>query len=580
MRTKILVLFTLLLSANLHAQVSIGELTGPATGALLDLNKTTKGGLLLSNVSIEDLSKIPHSTPNLFPGINGANDDTNNDFKGALVYHTGTSLAPAGIYAWNGTNWTPIGENCLPVDSLTVTLTSSAVVAKTGNPVTFSVSSNAGTRCAEGETYDWYQAAAAGSYGAAGTTVYPTSSKSIAFSPANIYKVKVEASNIYSTSSAKATSNEVTVYVTDDAGVPATLYGDNYDVVGSPCYDIGTPGVNEPEAGYTARADSFASGYGKTYLFDYKESYSDLQVNCEDPHGLVDHIVQPVNKSNLAASGKEPFTVVFKSDVKTSVPVSGRDTVKLWVSYKVGTEAKLILRNIRVQDAACHCPARIDRLSDRWLTFACHNLGGSDITSSSQSLTYQHHGDWYRWGAKTASVQNLDATTDANPAVWNYEGNASPPYTPYYQDSPTYGSGVDWFTANNPCPAGWRLPDIDELAGIMNYRRPNSSSTSFSNISPVNNTLDYSEASTWTTDSNDKTHFSAYVKVGDYLYLPTAGYRRNTTGLLSHRGFHSAYWSSSAQSSEGWYLSGSRWSVNMHYYPRAYGFSVRCVAAE
>ncbi|MDR2087158.1 MAG: hypothetical protein LBP72_08285, partial [Dysgonamonadaceae bacterium] len=383
------------------------------------------------------------------------------------------------------------------------------------------------------------------------------------FSPADTYKVKVEASNIYS-ASAKATSNEVTVYVTDGGGVPSSLYGDNYDVLGSPCYDVKQSGT-EPEAGYTARADSFASGYAKTYIFDYKGAYSDLQVSYEDPHGLVHHIVQPVNTSNPAASGKEPFTVVFKSGVKTLVPASGRDTVKLWISYKVGTEAKLALRNIRVQDAGCHCPARIDRLSDRWLTFACHNLGGLDILTGSETFTYQHHGDWYRFGAKTASVVNSGTNNGSGWTNTDYQESSEDDTSQKDAD----GNNL-WKAENNPCPAGWRLPTNSEFAAAINKTASNIE------LSLDNNGLTWS--GTWGDDGN----FSSYLKVGDYLYLPAAGYR-DSDGSLNNRGSFGFYWSSSTQgSAHGWcgvLYSGGR-GRDVGDFGRPYSFSVRCVAAE
>jgi uncharacterized protein (TIGR02145 family) len=537
MRTKILVLSAaLVLSANLRAQVSIGDLTAPAKGALLDLNKTVKGGLTLSNVKLDNLYTIPAT----FPGMSSPPPDVNTKFTGAMVYHTGGNNIAAGIYVWNGTNWTPATENCQPADLLSVTLTSSTVIAKIGAPVTFSVSTGVGARCAEGEEYDWKVNNVSSK-----TSDYPESSWTTSFSPADAYKVKVEASNIYS-ASAKATSNEVTVYVTDGSSVPASLHSVNHDVSGAPCYDVDRS---------AARADSFATGFAKTYSFVYGGDYSDLQVSCEDPHGLVDHIIQPANTSNPAASGKEPFTVVFKPGVKTSVPVSGRDTVKLWVSYKVGSEAKLALRNIRVQDAACHCPARIGHLSDRWLTFACHNLGATqNITSDSQTLGREHHGNWYRFGATAVSMANTLAHDTNN--TWDNS---------YYQDNsnPWANEGVP------PCPAGWRLPTIYELAAAINK---NASDGSFV---AGNNTL--TESGNWIERTDN---FSALLKVGDYLYLPAAGCRNRSDGSLGAHGSIGYYWCSSADSSLGRCVYFQNGSQVVTTADRAYGFSVRCVAVE
>jgi hypothetical protein len=90
------------------AQVTIGGLTPPAQGAVLDLNSTKSGGLLLSNVALTDLEKIPTGV-NLFPGIQaGVNDDSNPDFTGAIVYNTtyvNSQTIYPGLYVWDGEKW-------------------------------------------------------------------------------------------------------------------------------------------------------------------------------------------------------------------------------------------------------------------------------------------------------------------------------------------------------------------------------------------------------------------------------------------------------------------------------------------
>jgi hypothetical protein len=100
----------LLSAASVNAQVTIGGLTDPAAGALLDLNSDVKGGLLLSSIAIADLSEIP---ANELLGISSA-QDVNLDLRGIVVYNTGTPGVPAGIYVWNGYCWSPDG-NCTPI---------------------------------------------------------------------------------------------------------------------------------------------------------------------------------------------------------------------------------------------------------------------------------------------------------------------------------------------------------------------------------------------------------------------------------------------------------------------------------
>ncbi|MDR1591640.1 MAG: hypothetical protein LBS16_01975 [Prevotellaceae bacterium] len=92
------------------AQVTIGGSDAPKAGAILDLNSTTKGGLVLSNVSLIDLEKIPTGT-NLFPGIDGTNNNVNTDFTGAIVYNTNDHLVPNGdgLYLWDGNKWNYAG---------------------------------------------------------------------------------------------------------------------------------------------------------------------------------------------------------------------------------------------------------------------------------------------------------------------------------------------------------------------------------------------------------------------------------------------------------------------------------------
>jgi hypothetical protein len=102
----------LLSAASVNAQITVGGLTDPAAGVILDLNSPggARGGLVLSSIAITDLSEIP---ANELLGISSA-QDVNEDLRGTLVYNTGTPGVPAGIYAWNGYCWSPDG-NCTPI---------------------------------------------------------------------------------------------------------------------------------------------------------------------------------------------------------------------------------------------------------------------------------------------------------------------------------------------------------------------------------------------------------------------------------------------------------------------------------
>jgi hypothetical protein len=96
-KTILTVACLLLFGANMQAQVKIGENAEPAKGALLDLNGTYKGGLLLPNVAITDLGVIPAG----FTERGGS--DTAADLTGMIVWST--DPVNAGLYMWDGDNW-------------------------------------------------------------------------------------------------------------------------------------------------------------------------------------------------------------------------------------------------------------------------------------------------------------------------------------------------------------------------------------------------------------------------------------------------------------------------------------------
>jgi len=102
---KFLFVLSLLFSiAKLSAQVTIGGETAPQKGALLDLNSTFKGGLLLPNVELSELGKIPDS----FTDTEVHNLDVAYDLTGLIVYNTVRSDAAhlqKGIYMWDGEYW-------------------------------------------------------------------------------------------------------------------------------------------------------------------------------------------------------------------------------------------------------------------------------------------------------------------------------------------------------------------------------------------------------------------------------------------------------------------------------------------
>jgi uncharacterized protein (TIGR02145 family) len=106
------VIFCLLLSSHLRAQVTIGANLDPNEGSLLDLKTSDESvnatkGLLLPRVQLTDLNK-------LYPMFIGNYDDGENaKHVGLTVYNVNqcaTEQIPKGVYVWSGSSWEYLGQ--------------------------------------------------------------------------------------------------------------------------------------------------------------------------------------------------------------------------------------------------------------------------------------------------------------------------------------------------------------------------------------------------------------------------------------------------------------------------------------
>jgi hypothetical protein len=162
--------------ASLHAQVTIGGLEKTKAGAVLDLNSTSKGGLLLSNVSIENFFKIPST----FHGGGGEDTALKEGLTGAMIYNTNPDFC-TGVHVWNGQHWGRIATTTpVPVPGA-LSITSDSANLMGGDEVEFTASSDA-------KTYKWFASINGDPYEYLGITTTSTFSK--IFSPGT-GKVKV-----------------------------------------------------------------------------------------------------------------------------------------------------------------------------------------------------------------------------------------------------------------------------------------------------------------------------------------------------------------------------------------------------
>jgi hypothetical protein len=174
----ILLMLSVMAHFSLFAQVTIGGLHEPAKGAILDLNSTVKGGLVLSNVNITAPTEIPGN----FPEASSANEPAlKAGLTGAIVYNTNADLC-TGVHVWNGDYWERIAPS--PIKAPGTTLTSPNAANQFGVGTVNFMASFPGAK-----TYRWYVSESNNDYGNLDTIT--TDNIYSKFFSIGSYKVKV-----------------------------------------------------------------------------------------------------------------------------------------------------------------------------------------------------------------------------------------------------------------------------------------------------------------------------------------------------------------------------------------------------
>ena len=191
------------------------------------------------------------------------------------------------------------------------------------------------------------------------------------------------------------------------------------------------------------------------------------------------------------------------------------------------------------------------------------NLGATQVaTSSTDAASY---GDLYQWGRNTDGHQIRTSTTVAGPVESGSEGTSfitnngdwlSTNTTSQAVNDARWNSGSEGtpekVDANDPCPAGYRVPTATELEAELN-----NGGDGF-----------------WGTGSVQNNAAGAFASV---LKLPLAGFRLDSTGTLFFVDSYGGYWSSTVSGTSARRLIFNSTNANMVASNRAYGFSVRCI---
>lgn len=201
----------------------------------------------------------------------------------------------------------------------------------------------------------------------------------------------------------------------------------------------------------------------------------------------------------------------------------------------------------------CRCGAFV--APGVWKTFMCHNLGTADFSADPFTPSWEINGGYWQWGKAVQAAEGpSDASSPNSGSVAGWSSSMAPDGS-WVDSNPMTSNPAD-----NPCPAGFRVPSKAQWEGVANNA-----------LNP--RTI---VGSSWTTGVSN---YSNGVKFGDNLFLPAAGFREFNDGRLDNRGRRGHYWSSTQISSDitANFLIISNTSFITAAFVRTYGYSIRCM---
>jgi len=221
----------------------------------------------------------------------------------------------------------------------------------------------------------------------------------------------------------------------------------------------------------------------------------------------------------------------------------------------IDPEGKWIMIN-GIKWATCNLAAHgqfVEKPEDHGALFQWGRIG--DGHEQRKSLNYPSNDDSSEAGVVSGSGLNANGqVVNTHDAYGKFIKQSEAPYdwcTP--QNNALWNSGTvsnPKKTANDPCPDGWRVPTVKELASLQN---------SFSYCDFLNSVEGY-----------------YFGKSTEKLFLPIAGSRFFHSG--GQGSMSGEYWSSTVTDHSPNFLNLWGESVNVYRAHRACGFSVRCVA--
>jgi uncharacterized protein (TIGR02145 family) len=434
-------------------------------------------------------------------------------------------------------------------------------------------------------SYQWYKPASATNTG--GTAV---GTNSASFATPTSLGVGTHYYYCVVTSSCNASTVTSDVFTVIVNANPASLDPGSGSFTGRTTFDVAE--VNTGACGTLAVRRNIAGVYA-----NFAETTTNTQTYTFTPSGTVSNVrfayvetsgtgivssLTPNGTYTGTISSACSATVVYASDLNSKV--SGKTSDQAWMVdiYAIytssGTDYAVKL-TARIQDCAF---SGAYTTTGAWLTFMPYNLGATtSYATPADQMAYSSptgattssviYGDLYQWGRPTDGHQKRNSGTTTTLATSNTPGNVGF-ITGSYDWRSGGGNNNRWTdatkAANDPCPAGYRVPTMAQWRSIFNNTSDNG--IPYATINSANTYNNWS----WYSSGGTKGAYS-----GGTLFLPAAGSRGYSGGSLGSAGSHGHYWSSSVYGSLAYRLGFNSGSVTLgNYDDRANGFSLRCVA--
>jgi Fibrobacter succinogenes major domain (Fib_succ_major). len=561
---------------NLQSQVVIGDAVVPQPFSALEIISNGTGGLRLPQLTNAQRAAVQTAIEALAPA-------EQQKAKGLMVFNLDTKC----VNTWNGTEWISICAGLVgSIGSLDCS--GAAITAISGTTVNVTKTLTYSDLTGTVSVTDGQELGVEGSL-----TVIANGDQDLTDPTGSI--------NIKITGTAPAANTSIPVALAGaDCNISVTISGPEGVTAGAgsfsgrTCFDLALSNSNTTcgtLAGRIAQQANFnlTATNTQTYTFIPTGTVSDIRFYFVETNGaglIVTSLTANGDYSGNATAGNAyTATLVYKSGLNTSAlgrTATNALTVDIYVIYNNAADGSGDNRSakltVSIKDCIC-CGAPIKAEDGGgWLTLMCHNLGANE---SLDPFTWNNSkgandgsdikGDLYQWGRKPAAHAKRNSATVTG-------ATNSPPDNAFVGNEPSlrdwrvtpnhtlWGDGSDNRnipkTANDPCPAGWKVPSHKQLASIFTTME-----------SGANSTVQSDGTMSWKWTGNG-------FKVGSSLYLPAAGLRAYGIGsLVFYTGEQGNYWTSAVDTTYGpnsYFLHLSISQVFSTSISRTYGYSVRC----